>query len=646
MSTDHGTTTTGVAAEPLATALEHQRAGRGAAALDVLARLAQGRPDLRQTSGADRLLARLRADGAVAGWARREATVAVVSSHTSGQLAAAVRVAALAHGLAATTVETGYRTYEAAVVDPASELYAAAPDVVLLVVDARELHLPELSEDPEADLAAEVARWTGLWRPLRERSGATVVQATFVPAPDDALGDLGAVLPGARRRLVRELNLRLADAAPAGVHLVDAEAVAAEVGARVWADSRYWFAAKHAVGLGAVGALAARLTDVAAAALGLSRKVVVLDLDNTLWGGVVGEDGLGGIALGGTPAGEAFVAFQHYVRSLRRRGLVLAVSTKNNPDEARRPFSAHPEMVLGLDDLVAFEAGWGTKPDAVRSMAATLGLGLEAFVLVDDNPAERERMRHELPQVGVVDLPPDPSGYVAALARFPGLQTVALTAEDARRTEQYRARHEAQRLSTSAASPEEFLAALGMTATVEDLSETNLARVVQLIGKTNQLNLTGRRHGTAAVEAFGVTPGAVVWAMRVRDRFDDHGLVAAVVAVPDGTTLRLDTFVMSCRVLGRTAERALLAALVEHAGEKGFARVLAHFVPSGRNAPAQRILPEAGFVRVEGGPDVDAAPPAGEHGPVETWELVVGRDAARGSEHLPVRRATQVAAVA
>ncbi len=607
-------------------ALDHARAANDDAALDALARLACEPPDFRSWVTADRLLATLRARGAVTRWARRTARVAVVSSHTSAQLAASLRVGALAHGLDAITFETGYRTYEQAVVDPGSQLYSFAPDVVVLVVDHRELRLPEVSADPVADVAAEVARWTGLWTQLRDRTGAVVVQTTFVPPADDALGNVGATLPGGRRRMIRSVNAALQDAAPAGVYLVDAELVAAEIGLKEWFDPRYWFASKHAVGLGAVGPLAARVIDVVAAALGLARKVVVLDLDNTLWGGAIGEDGLGGIVLGDGAVGEAFTAFQTYVGSLRRRGLVLAVASKNNPEEAQLPFRSHPEMRLTLADFVAFEASWEPKTTALRKIAAELGLGLEALVFVDDNPAERERVRHELPQVGVVELPSDASGYVRALSLFPGLQSVGVTDEDTRRTQQYRARQASAEEWSHARSPEEFLAGLEMTATLEELSETNLTRIVQLIGKTNQLNLTGRRHTAGVVEAFASDPGTVVWGMRVSDRFDNHGLVAALIAAPDGDALVIDTFVMSCRVLGLTAEHTLLAALVEQAAERQLSRVVGHFAPSGRNAPAATILADAGFVLVpDNAPWAAGSPPEGS----ATWELVIGRDAVR-----------------
>ncbi|WP_454043015.1 HAD-IIIC family phosphatase [Cellulosimicrobium sp. Marseille-Q8652] len=590
--------------------------GDAAGCAAVLGRVAEDPSDARAWVAADRLAARLpRGEDGSAPWARRSVRLALLASHTSGPLASALRVAALAHGIALDVHEAPYHAYEQEIADPASGTYAYRPDVVLLAVDQREARLPDLSASPEEDVRREVDRWRAHWELVRSRSRALVLQTSFVPPSADALGDVALRTPGARRRLLRQVNDELALAGDPGAYVVDAEAVAAEVGTDVWADPRYWFAAKQAVGPGAVPHLARRVLDVLAGALGLARKVLVLDLDNTLWGGVVGEDGVGGIVLGDGPAGEAFVELQTFVGSLRQRGLLLAVCSKNNPADARLPFERHPEMRLGLDDLVAFEASWDTKPEALRRIAQQLDVGLDALVLVDDNPAEREIVRQLLPQVGVVELPAQPSGYVRAVATFPGLQSAGLTADDARRTELYRARREAADLEGSAATREDFLTSLRMTARVEPLDEVNLSRVVQLIGKTNQLNLTGRRHQTADVLELAARPGAVVWGLRVTDRFDDHGLVGVLVAVPSGDDLVIDTFVLSCRVLGRTAERAALDALHRWAAEQGRARILGELVPTERNAPARDILPDAGFR--------PAQPPPGAAASSQWWELDV-----------------------
>jgi len=603
-------------------AREAAAAGESTRARGLLNELSTTDSDLMSWLAVDRLLAKLGADGA-----RRTVRLAVLSSHTGAQLTAAIRVAGAVHGLVLTTYESDFRTFEQEILDVDSGLYAFAPDVVLLAADQREVNFPEVSDTPEKDLSTEVARWRQHWATIGERTKATIVHLTFVPPLSGALGQHGAVHPGGRRRQLRRLNLALSETPVSGVHLVDAEDVAYDVGRAALEDPRYWFRSKHAIGLGATTAMARAIADILAASLGLARKLVVVDLDNTLWGGVIGEDGLGGIALGDGPVGEAFVAFQHFLSDLRQRGIVLAVCSKNNPDDARLPFQQHPDMVLSLEDFVAFRASWDPKPKVLRQIADDLDLGLESVVFVDDNPAERDIVRQFLPEVGVVELPRDPQGYVPAMAQFPGLQTVSITEEDQGRTRQYQSRAEARSLQSSAGSLEAFLSSLSMTAEVEPLQETNRHRMVQLIGKTNQFNLTVRRHGAAEVERLDRLDRSLVWGLRLTDRFDTHGLVSVLIAAPDpcdDETLVIDTFVMSCRVLGRTVERALLASLTDWAADAGYRRVVGHYAPSGRNVPAAEVLPEAGFRETAHPPPEDLV--ASEAGPLQAWEFVIGTD--------------------
>lgn len=584
--------------EHLSAARGHLERGDATRARAALTAAVTTDAELSTWLAADRLLRRIGISGAA-----RELRVAMLSSHTGGQLTSALRAVACAHGLHLSTWESNYRTFEQEVLDPGSALYAFTPDVVVLAVDQREAHLPELSSDPEGDLALEVQRWREMWSRLRGRSSATILQLTFVPPLEDALGQHGGVHPGGRRRMLRRLNLAMGEDLPEGVHLVDLEAVAMRVGQPVLADPVYWMRSKHAIGLGATTTVASAIADVIAGSVGTTRKVVVVDLDNTLWGGVIGEDGLSGISLGDGPTGEAYVAMQAYLAGLKQRGLLLAVSSKNNPAEARLPFERHPDMALRLEDFVAFEASWDPKPQQIARIADELGLGLESVVFVDDNPAERAAVRDALPAVGVVELPREPSGYVSALAAFPGLQTVSLTEDDARRTSQYHARAQARTLQQSAGSREDYLHGLQMRANIEALSDLILNRVVQLIGKTNQFNFTNRRPGSRDVLHLDATPGSLVRALRLTDRFDDHGLVSVLIAIPDETrsdTLVIDTFVMSCRVLGRSVEQVVLADSLDWAAEHGYRRVVGHFIPSGRNVPAAPVMPEAGFREISG----------------------------------------------
>jgi FkbH-like protein len=548
-------------------------------------------------------------------WARRTVRLAVLGSHTTAHVVAALITASAAEGIALDIYEAPYGQYEQEILDASSGLAQFGPDVVLLAVDERALRFPSLSASPEEDLAAEVARWSGMWSVVRDRLGAAILQMTFVPALDDELGSLSSSVAGSRRRLVRRLNLALGDAAPEGVHLVDAEAVAMRAGAAAWSDPRYWFLSKHAIGLGALPSLARETAQVLSASLGLNRRVVVLDLDGTIWGGVVGEDGPHGIDVGDGPVGEAYQAFQEYLLRLRRRGMLLVAVSKNNESDARAPFVERPEMRLSLDDFAAFVPSWNDKPGVIERIAHELGLGLDTFVFVDDNPVEREAVRQALPDVGVVSLPRDPAHYIDALVTFPGMQAGALTAEDGRRTDQYRARLQVARLQESSGSREEFLAGLRMTLTVEPIGAANIKRVSQLSGKTNQFNLTGRRHSAAEALALAEQADVVAIAFRLRDAYDDHGLIGVLLARPDDEDLVVDTWLMSCRVLGRGLEVAVMSAVSGEARRRGHRRVVGEFVPTGRNAPARRAYPDAGFTPLGG----QAADP-NELGP-ERWVL-------------------------
>ncbi len=365
---------------------------------------------------------------------RRSVRVALLGSATTTQFGALLRLAASDLGVDVELYECGFGQYRQEILDEASALYRFAPDTVVLAVHDGALALPSFSDTPDEDVASEVRRWTRLWELLRGRLSCRILQFTF--ALDDAapVGHLSARLPGSRAHMTQAVNLELGRQAGRDVALVDCERLSALFGKERWFDPRFWIRSKQAPSLAALPFLARHTAAVLAAELGLSRKCVVLDLDNTLWGGVIGEDGLGGIKLGGSGEGEAFVLFQEYLRELQRKGVLLAVVSKNNEDDAREPFLRHPEMRLDLDDIAVFIASWDPKPDQIRRIAQTLNIGLDALVFVDDNPVERQAVRSLVPEVDVVTLPSDPALYVRALSQYLLFETAAFTAEDAQRT--------------------------------------------------------------------------------------------------------------------------------------------------------------------------------------------------------------------
>ena len=530
--------------------------------------------------------------------AKRTARLALLGSYTTGQLATLLWVAALRFGVRLVIHEAPYGQYRQELLDPASATYAFDPDLILVAVHAGELALPRFSASPADDVAAEVARWQSLWGTAGERSRATIVQHLFAAPPGAPFGHLGATLPGTRAVMTQAVNGRLAASAPGNVAVVDCERLAALIGKHRWFDARYWHLAKQAVALDALPLLARHTAAVIASRLGLGKKCLVLDLDNTLWGGIVGEDGLRGLRLGDTAEGEAFQAFQEAVLALKERGVILAVSSKNNDADAREVFERHEAMRIGLDDIAVFVADWRPKPEQLRSIADALDVGTDALVFVDDNPAEREAVRRLLPEVDVVTLPADPAGYVDALADYLLFEPASFTAEDAQRTHHYKARSAAAAAASSAETIEDFYRSLEMRAVVAPFRHDNLARVAQLVGKTNQFNVTTKRHSAAALAAFGGDPVCVDLTFRLRDRFADHGLIAVVVAFEQPDGLEIDTWLMSCRVIGRSLEDTTMQELCRAAAERGLTEIRGTYVPTAKNGLVRDLFARLGFEHV------------------------------------------------
>jgi FkbH-like protein len=492
--------------------------------------------------------------------------------------------------------ESGFGQYRQELLDPESGLHAFGPDLVLLAVEAHEVRFPMLSDDPDELVRAELERWAALWEHAAA-AGAAVVQHNFVVPPDVPFGHLANSIDGSRHRMFQELNLALGARLPAGSHVLDCERLAGQFGKDRWFDPRYWDRAKLAVSLPALPILARHAAAILLAHVGLSRKCLVVDLDNTLWGGVVADVGVDDILLGpGDPVGEAHAELQEYLVELRRRGVILAACSKNDEETARAPFECHPHMRIRIDDFAVFVANWQSKVDNLEHIASDLGLDLDGFVYLDDNPAERAAIRRLLPQVDVIALPEQPSLYARTLAAYPYFESSSFTSDDARRTDQYRARAVVERQARSAESIDEFYRSLDMSAEVSGLVEADLPRVAQLVNKTNQFNLTTRRVDIAELRGITHDPDQVHCALRLRDRFVDHGLVGVMVGGRrDERVCDIDIFLLSCRVIGRTAESVLMHAFCERARSRGYRWVRGRYLPTEKNGLVRDLFPRMGF---------------------------------------------------
>jgi FkbH-like protein len=581
---------------------------RGNAGEDASARfaslrgLANRRLDFLQTRRIDRMLAEI--DGAAPQDTPR-LRLALLGSGTLDHLAPAIRVASLRRGLLV-EVEIGpYGQWRQQILDSESALYRFKPDAVLLAPDMPAM-LPELPLDmPERDVAraldGAVEELVQLWRLVRDRTNAAVIQETPWLDEPSLYGHFERQVPASPGAVASRLdNAIVAAAAAEGVLLLDMRKAIHGLGAQQIADSTLIHHAKLAVSPAAAPWAGDQIGRILAAIRGLSKKAIVLDLDNTLWGGVIGDDGLEGIVIGqGSAAGEAFAAFQRYLKRLAGRGVVLAVSSKNDRDIARSAFTEHPEMVLRLCDFAAFKADWNDKPSAVRRIAQELELGLDSFVFVDDNPAERALMRRVLPQVSVPELPEAPELYARCLAEAGYFEAVSFTAEDTKRNAQYVANRARRELQSTTQDLEAFLRDLQMTLTVVPFRPTDIARVTQLINKTNQFNLTTRRYTEAEVRAFMQDPTVLTFAGRLTDRFGDNGLTSIVICRPiggnAGADFEIDTWLMSCRILGRRVEDAMLTVVAGKASAAGAQTLLGCYRPTAKNGLVKDFYPKLGF---------------------------------------------------
>ena len=569
-------------------------------------------PDLVQLAGlrldflrTGRLDAILQRDFAAVptGLPTRPVRLAILGSATTVHLPAPIRIGALRRNIHVTIHEGEYGQYLQDLADVESELHRFRPDTVLLAFDARHV---TAGLDPMADAASAQAaldemraRIRRCWALARDTLGATVIQQTVLPVLPPLLGGNEQRLPGSPARMVARLNAALReDADAAGVHLLAVDDAAARDGIAEWHDPVLWNRSKQDVTpvAGPVyGDLAGRLL---AALQGRSSKCLVLDLDNTLWGGVIGDDGLEGIVVGqGSALGEAFLSVQHYAKSLAQRGVILAVCSKNDEANALAVFENHPEMLLRRSDISCFLANWDDKATNLRRIAHALNIGIDSLVFLDDNPFERNLVRTELPEVAVPEVPDDDPALMAGVLAAAGyFESVAVTGEDFARTSQYAANQERAALESVATDLPSYLRSLEMRLIWRRFDRIGLGRIVQLINKTNQFNLTTRRHTEEQVLAVMADPRAFGLQIRLVDRFGDNGIVAIVIGRVDAAAeCHIDTWLMSCRVLGRGVEEATLALVAAQARGLGAKALVGEYLPTAKNAMVAGHYRKLGF---------------------------------------------------
>jgi len=538
----------------------------------------------------------------LAGAGLRPLRLGIVASHTAKAIAYALPAAALRYGVLLSVDLADYGQAAQALLDPGSALVQSRPDAILLALDAPALGLARPYLDPaeaEATVTRALDYVAALRAGARDHAGAPVIVQTLSSPVESLFGSFDGQLAGTVRWLIAEFNARLLRSiAGSGDLLLDVAFLAASVGLAQWHDARLWHDAKLPFAVEALPLYADKLAGLLAAFRGLSRKCLVLDLDNTLWGGIIGDDGIDGILLGqGSGTGEAHLAVQVFALDLRARGVVLAVCSKNEDAAARLPFTGHSEMLLREEHIAVFLANWTDKAANLRQIAATLNIGTDALVFLDDNPAERAQVRQELPEVAVPEIGSDPADFTRILGRSGYFEAVSFGAEDRSRAAMYSANAERAAAMVSVSNLHDYHASLDMVCGIAPFDDAGRARIAQLANKSNQFNLTTRRYTEADIAALAADSTRFTMQVRLADRFGDNGMISVLVFARGTEEWRCETWLMSCRVLGRRVEEAVLAHVAGAAREAGAARLVGEYIPSAKNAMVRDHFAKLGFVK-------------------------------------------------
>jgi FkbH-like protein len=531
----------------------------------------------------------------------KEIRIAVLGGTTTNEVVDLLEILLLQSGFRPAFYQSEYgRYYEDAVFEPET-IAAFKPDLVYIHTCSVNIHgLPPVS-CTEADFSgfvdAESNRYRAIWKSLCDSVGCQIIQNDFELPANAILGNFDAVSPGGATRFTLELNRRFAEQAAADPRLTlqALSSISARIGLDRWFDPERWFSYKIINTEEASFAIASSLAALILTMYGRSRKLLVLDLDNTLWGGLIGDDGPDKIVLGReTPLAEAYTAFQEYCLSLRERGILLAVCSKNNEEIAKQGF-AHPDSVLKLEHFSAFKANWEPKHENILTIAQELNLGVDSFVFVDDNPAERAIVEAQVPGIAVPDVGSEVAKYASIIESHRYFEPLSLGKEDLVRAKFYEENVQRVNFQSKFVNYGEYLDSLEMTAEVDEFNLTYMERIAQLTNKSNQFNLTTRRYTLAEIESTGSDGKHIGVYGKLTDRFGDNGLISVILGSIDGRQLHLDLWLMSCRVLKREMEVAMLDGIAERARERRMTELVGYYIPTSKNGMVADHYQKLGF---------------------------------------------------
>ena len=534
--------------------------------------------------------------------------VALTGDTATQFLATAIRGTGAERGYQIDLFEAEYNQVERQFLDPSSELYQTDADFIVLFQSTHKLGEKHslLSPSQQESLAEERLAFVASVCENPMLASKKIICLNYPEIEDTVFGSYATKVTSSFTYQVRKLNMGLMDLSQryANLFICDIAGLQNKLGRDMMFAPNVYVSTEMVLSIDALPYVASRVMDIICAIKGQFKKCLILDLDNTVWGGVIGDDGLEGIQLGhGLGIGKAFTEFQMWLKKLKQRGVIICVASKNNEETAKEPFEKHPDMVLKLEDIAVFQANWETKVDNIRTIQRILNIGFDSMVFLDDNPFERNIVRENIPGITVPELPQDPGEYLEYLYSLNLFETASYSQADKDRTKQYQVEAQRVSLQKTFSNEADFLKSLDMTSVVSGFNKFNTPRVAQLSQRSNQFNLRTVRYTEADIEALGQNPDVIDLSFTLEDKFGDNGLIAVIIMKKqDEETLFIDTWFMSCRVLKRGMEDFTLNTMVEAAREKGYKRIVGEYLPTPKNKMVENHYPSLGFQKLEGTP--------------------------------------------
>ena len=553
--------------------------------------------------------------------------MALVGDTATQFLATALRGEAISRGFDLNLFEAEYNQVERQFLDPTSELYAFEADYIVLFQSTHKLgeYHSMLSEPEQTGLADQRLGFIASVCQNPQMVGKKLICMNYPEIDDAVFGSYANQVESSLTCQVRRINcgfMELAREYP-NLFVCDIAAVQNKIGRDRMFASNVYVSTEMVISVDALPYVASRTIDIVSALRGQLKKCLILDLDNTVWGGVIGDDGIEGIQLGhGLGIGKAFTEFQMWVRKLKQRGIIICVVSKNNEETAKEPFEKHPDMVLKLDDIAVFMANWETKVDNIRAIQQILNIGFDSMVFLDDNPFERNMVRENIPGISVPELPVDPGEYLEFLYGENLFETVSYSGTDKDRTKQYQVEAQRVSLQKTFANEADFLKSLNMVSEVSGFTKFNTPRVAQLSQRSNQFNLRTVRYTEADIEMMAADAETIDLSFTLEDKFGDNGLIAVIIMKrQDSETLFVDTWFMSCRVLKRGMENFTLNTMVEQAKSRGYKRIVGEYLPTPKNRMVEEHYPQLGFKAISDAPTAQYVLDVGTYQPRECYIL-------------------------